>query len=904
MSLFAVGLIGTAVALFWVTYLGSLSIAEHEMARTARSKATLARLVFVQHLDQLERQIRSAATDPALRQALQDNQANDAQAVIDGAAQSMTSAVLDILLVDRPDTPEWATSSLGLIDTGEQLPPLVRAALPPDVWVLYTDHSVEPGITTAALSVLVLDPDTGQALGRVVGGTSVTDSFSLPGALAKTLRVDNLAFVHDDQIIAGLGDLDRGQLPEKIFETEDEVTYQLVNDQLFVKSPLSTDMDGHMISVVSRQTVDTQQNVRATYQKFFTPFLLYTSILALGAALIVSRITNTGLGRLLSYAKNLHKDRVVDAPEKGFISEFNQLASMFQSAFEAVRDRDRQFRDMIDSSLHGVLVHANHRIIYVNDALLEMLGYEPGQSDKLLDLPTLTVYAPEEHTRLRSYYKLREVGRAPQSYEVKGLRKDGQTIWLEQQVQVTEWRGELAYYATITDISDRKLHEELANKNANYDLLTGLPNRRLLIDRLNQTIQRNRQLDDISALMVLDVDRFKTVNETYGPKAGDAVIAKVAKRLTAALGPDQTVARMGGDEFAIILSNLNDSWHIETVAKDVLQAVAEPIAIEGLSPMVVSISIGITISPVDGEDDETLLLQADTSMYEAKADGGNTYKFFSARMNEQAARAGQIEISLRQAVENEALHLHYQPIVDYRSGSLVMCEALCRWTDPVLGPVPPNEFIKVAEESGLISRLGEWVIREACTYFASCNQNGHQLGGISVNLSTRQCRDTDFIDRLARILRETGMNPACLHLEITESMMFDDRRIDPVEVMESIRELGVNISLDDFGTGYSSLSYLKRLPIDMLKIDRSFIKGIEHDTAGQALVRAIVSMAEGLKIGIVCEGAETPEQCELITALGCNLIQGYGIARPMSAADFLRYLEEHRGPAKKIMGAV
>jgi len=895
MALFAFGLVGTAIALFWITYLGSLSIAEYEIARNAKSKAILARLVFTQHLDQLETQIRIIATNPKIRAALEANDKAAAKQILDRASEGLTSAALDILLIDRPNETGWVNGSLGLIDIRNQLPAGVREAMPPDIWVNYANHSSDPIDVTAALSTPVLDSETGRVLGKIYGGTTVTDSYTLPGVLAKILKVNDLAFYHDHHVVAGLGDLTTQPVPQQLISKPDDVSYVLQDDHLYVYAPLMHSMDGHMMSAIVKQPVDTLQKVEETYSQLFMPFLLYTTILAIGAAFLVNRITSASLGRLLAYAMNLRQDRPVSPPSHGLITEFNKLASMFQTAFESVRAREAQFKDMIDGSLHGVLVHANHRILYVNDALLQMLGYEPGDPNQLVDSPTLIIYAPEEHGRLRSYHDLRESGGAPRAYEVKGLRKDGGTVWLEQHVRVTEWRGELANYATLSDISERKRQEELATKNANFDILTGLPNRRLLMDRLRQAIQRGKHPGELIALMILDIDRFKTVNDTYGPTAGDHVIATIAARLTETLGADQTVARMGGDEFAVILSDLEDRWQIEQFARDILKVVSRPIDLDNGIQVVMAGSLGITLSPNDGDDEDALLLQADTSMFQAKSDSGSSYRFFATRMNEQTARSGQIEISLRKAIENGELHLNYQPIIDYSNNRVVSCESLVRWTDPHLGSIPPTEFIAIAEECGLIVPLGEWVLHEACRFYQSCNRNGLHLGAISVNISPRQCRDSGFVGRLEKLLAEIEMDPTGLQLEITESVMFDDQRVNPIEILRAISALGVKISLDDFGTGYSSLSYLKRLPIDTLKIDRSFIIGLERDQDGQALVQAIVSMAGSLAIDVVCEGAETREQCDLIRSFGCSMIQGHYFARPMSGVDFHAYLGRKNG---------
>ncbi len=294
------------------------------------------------------------------------------------------------------------------------------------------------------------------------------------------------------------------------------------------------------------------------------------------------------------------------------------------------------------------------------------------------------------------------------------------------------------------------------------------------MDRLRQAIQRGKAYgrpdgaDDPRPRPVQDRQR------NLWSQGGDKVIETVAARLTRTLGPDQTVARMGGDEFAIILSNPEDRWQIEQTARDILKAIGDPIKLEDGNEAVLAGSLGITVCPHDGTHEEALLMQADTSMLQAKADSGASYRFFATRMNEQAARASQIEICLRQAIEKGELHLNFQPIVDYEKNRVVSCETLARWTDPKLAFVPPTEFIKVAEDCGLIVPLGEQVLREACEFFQSCNRNGLQLDGISVNISPRQCRDADFLPRLREILDETGMDPARLQLEVTESVMFDD----------------------------------------------------------------------------------------------------------------------------------
>ncbi|MEP5621212.1 MAG: PAS domain S-box protein, partial [Hyphomicrobiales bacterium] len=511
-AMFVLGLIGTAVALFWITYLGSLSIAEHEISRTAKSDAALARLAFVQHYDQLESQIRTIAANPDIISALETEDREAVRKIAEQATMGLNSAALDILVIDRPDQPSWVNASLGLVDISSQLPAKTRTAMPPDIWIPYADPVSDELLVTLAIAIPILDRSTGETLGRLIGGTSISDSYFLPGALAHALRIEDLNIYYDGNVTAGVGELATEAVQATLSETPNEVHYHLQGDQLYVYTPLMPGRKGHQLSTVIMRPVDTRQNVAATYSNLFTPFLMYTVLLAASVAVLFNRIAGASLKRLLRYTKSLRHDTAISIPSSGPIREFNQLAAMFQAAFESVRNREEQFRELIDGSMHGVIIHVNHRILYANEALLEMFGYPPGQFEDLIGATTFSVYAPEEHDRLRSYYNLGESGGAPRVYEIKGVRKDGQIIWLEQHIRIIEWRGEHAYYATITDISERKRQEELATKNAYFDILTELPNRRLLIDRLNQTIRHTRQYDETSALMILDLDRFKKVN--------------------------------------------------------------------------------------------------------------------------------------------------------------------------------------------------------------------------------------------------------------------------------------------------------------------------------------------------------------------------------------------------------
>jgi diguanylate cyclase (GGDEF)-like protein/PAS domain S-box-containing protein len=431
----------------------------------------------------------------------------------------------------------------------------------------------------------------------------------------------------------------------------------------------------------------------------------------------------------------------------------------------------------------------------------------------------------------------------------------------------------------------RKQAEERIRHLAHYDDLTGLANRSMFSQRVSNAIAKARRNGMQLAILFIDLDRFKNINDTLGHGAGDNVLKEVAERLHGCLRESDTVGRLGGDEFVVLLDEMPQSMHSAEVAQKILAAIARPFAFD-TQEFHLTASIGISTYPADSEDLQSLLKNADVAMYRAKELGKNNFQFYSAQMNIHNLEHLEMESSLRRALERNEFVLHYQPKVDIRSGRIIGMEALVRWQHPTKGQIPPMQFIPLAEETGLIVPIGEWVLRTACAQNKSWQEQGLPPLCIAVNLSARQFTHKNLLQDVARVLNETGLDAAFLELEITESMVMHNPE-HAIELLNKMKAMGISISIDDFGTGYSSLSYLKRFPIDSVKIDRSFIKDLPMDGDDAAITRAIIAMAHGLKLKVIAEGAETGEQLSFLRAHKCDEMQGYYFSKPLPEHEFI-----------------
>jgi len=474
--------------------------------------------------------------------------------------------------------------------------------------------------------------------------------------------------------------------------------------------------------------------------------------------------------------------------------------------------------------------------------------------------------------------------------EIWNQRKNGEIFpeWLAIS-SVRDAEGKITHFVGIfSDISERKAVEAKIAFLAHHDPLTGLPNRLLLRDRMEQAIAHGERAGSKVALLFVDLDRFKAVNDSFGHPVGDALLRDAAQRLLACVRDSDTISRHGGDEFLVVLTDLQSSEVPAQIAGKIMTVLGEPFHVE-THEVTISASIGIAVYPEDGAGFDELLKKADTAMYHAKEAGRNAFRFNTERMNADAQERLDLHSRLRRALEREEFVLHYQPLVDLKSGLIVGGEALVRWLSPGQGMVAPGYFIPAAEHSGLIVPLGEWVLQEACRELAHWHAQGCAQLSMAVNISSIQFRRGDVEEMVLRALAASGAPPAALELELTESVLIDGAE-QVLATVNRLQALGVRLAIDDFGTGYSSLAYLKRFAVDKLKIDQSFVRDIETDQDDAAIVRAVIQMAGSLNLKVVAEGVETEAVAAELRAMNCDLVQGYHFGRPMQAAEFRRLI--------------
>jgi diguanylate cyclase (GGDEF)-like protein/PAS domain S-box-containing protein len=554
---------------------------------------------------------------------------------------------------------------------------------------------------------------------------------------------------------------------------------------------------------------------------------------------------------------------------------------------EAVRVRDRA----IESSANGIVItdatQPDNPIDYVNPAFTRITGYAAAEvigkncrflsredrQQSELDIVRAAIREEREcHVLMRNY------------------RKDGSMFWNSLHLApVRDEKSVVTHFIGVqNDISDIKGYQDKLEHQANHDALTGLPNRYLLYDRLKQSIAHTQREGGVVAVAFVDLDGFKLVNESLGHNAGDGLLRTVTERLKACVRDFDTVARYGGDEFIVTIRDSTGGDGFASVLRRILESVSTPFLI-GAREVFVTASIGVSLFPHDGNDIDTLVKNAAAAMNHAKEQGRNNIHYYTAETNARVADRLSLAADLHRALERNELLMHYQPQVDSRTGRIIGAEALIRWQHPTRGMVPPSVFIPVAEETGLIQPIGAWVLETACAQAREWQAKGVPLPTISVNVSVRQFMRKDLLDVLVKVIRDTNLDARVLELEVTESLIMSDAD-EFVATLKKLKDVGIKLAIDDFGTGYSSLSYLKRMPVDRLKVDQSFVRDINNDPESATIVEAIINLGHSLKLKVIAEGVETAQQLDFLRERGCEEFQGYHFSRPVPAAEFTRML--------------
>ncbi|MBS4174895.1 EAL domain-containing protein [Bacillus sp. FJAT-49736] len=569
------------------------------------------------------------------------------------------------------------------------------------------------------------------------------------------------------------------------------------------------------------------------------------------------------------------------------MDESGELAEFTSVLFDITNHRESEdrYRSLVELSPDLILVVSRNKIAYINETGCKMLG--ASNTYELIGRKISTLILPESLKNLfAGLKKSKDKELSTYRFEIQVMRLDGKAIDVEMSMMPILYEGRNAWHVVGRDITERKKVEKTIENLAYYDTLTGLPNRNMFRRYLNNVLQQSNC--DTLAILFLDLDRFKMINDTRGHTAGDLLLKKATQFLLKAVQSEGIVSRQGGDEFIIILENATKDKASE-IAKRILTEFSNPIHIEK-EEFFITPSIGVSMYPEDGRDQETLIKHADSAMYLAKEIGKRKYQFYTSKLDGFASRKMQIENGLRKAIAQNELFLCYQPKVHLNTGRIVGVEALVRWEHPMLGMISPGEFIPIAEETGLIIPLGNWVLENALNQFMNWSRNKVLEMQLAVNVSVRQLQDDDFITKVQQLIESSGMDAKWLELEITESIMQDMEK--SIAILNRLRRIGIKIAIDDFGKGYSSLSYLRQLPIDKIKVDKLFVDDITTQTNQGSIIKSIIDMGHSLNFDVIAEGIEEREQVVFLKNSGCDLGQGYYFCKPIPAVEMQVLLEQ------------
>jgi diguanylate cyclase (GGDEF)-like protein/PAS domain S-box-containing protein len=569
------------------------------------------------------------------------------------------------------------------------------------------------------------------------------------------------------------------------------------------------------------------------------------------------------------------------------ISAAKAAEQLLTQAAEALRVSEERYRTVFQTSLDPILINrtSDRRFIDVNQAFLNVMGFERGE---VIGRTSLELNLWADPRDLENVDEILKQTSQCRNVEIQFRKKNGETLWGLMSSSVVEIDGVQCVLTITRDISSAKAAEDEIRSLAFYDPLTGLPNRRLLMERLHVTLASSSRTGRLRALLFVDLDNFKTLNDTLGHQTGDLLLQEAAKRLTACVREADTVGRLGGDEFVLMLEDLSDlpedaAAQAKAVGEKILSVVTQPYQLNGRECRS-SASIGISVFGGRRENSNEILQQADIAMYQAKAAGRNTMRFFAPALQAAVNARAALEEDLRESIKTCQFVLYYQPQID--RNRLIGAEALIRWRHPSRGILPPSEFIPLAEETGLILPLGKWVLDAACAQIAAWADNKQTARlAVSINISARQFHQPEFVEQVLAALDGTRADPAKLRLELTESILVENVQ-DVSDKMKELKSHGLRFSLDDFGTGYSSLAYLKKLPLDQVKIDRSFVRDILTEESSAAIAQTIISLSRAMGLPVIAEGVETEEQRDCLARMGCHAFQGFLFGRPLPLEEF------------------
>jgi diguanylate cyclase (GGDEF)-like protein/PAS domain S-box-containing protein len=559
----------------------------------------------------------------------------------------------------------------------------------------------------------------------------------------------------------------------------------------------------------------------------------------------------------------------------------------------ALREAERRYHSLFENAIEGIFrTSPDGHYLDANPALARIYGF--ASPDELMNsLRDIRKQLYVDPSRREEFMRIIKARGSISGFEAQVYRKNGDVIWISENARAVFDGTQVLYYeGTVEDVTERKLYQSRIEQQANYDTLTGLANRSLLNDRLQQAIFTAASYGTRLAIVFVDLDRFKFINDSLGHHVGDELLKVMADRFRTCAREYDTVARVGGDEFVLLINGQGEPDSVGTTMERMLKVISQPWR-SAQGEFEITCSIGVALYPDDGSDADTLLKHADSAMYRAKEHGRNNFQFFTNELNRMMKERLELESNLRRALDRGQFELLYQPRLDLKSRELTGCEALIRWQLPGRGVIGPSSFIPIAEETGLIGPIGRWVLQTACAQNKAWQDAGFKPCVVAVNVSPRQFRRDDLVQTITEVLEQTKLEARWLEIELTENMVMQDGE-HMVEMLHAIKRLGVQIAVDDFGTGYSSLSYLHRFPVDRLKVDRSFVKDIATDPDSAAIVRTIIALGHNLDLKVVAEGVETEEQIAFLGANACDELQGYYFSKPVSGWRFRKLLQTAR----------